>query len=134
MKRSTKALKADDAVSGRKTLTAFRWRLMVVGLLALCLAPATADAGDGDRRGTSGAAPPAVLCDVLSDAAAQGLQTDDKRSRHLRRHPPAGALPPQRDLLPPGIAFLLPFGCRQRISPSTNTSGFAVRAPPPRRA
>lgn len=132
MKRSTKALKADDVISGRKTLAAFRFRLVVVGVLAVCLAPAAADAGDGDRRGTFGTTPPAVLCGVLSDAAAHDLETGDKRSRHLRLHPPAGALQPQRDLLPPGVSILLPFGYRERISPSTNTSRFAVRAPPPR--
>ena len=113
-----------------KTFGPHRYRVVLVGLLALCLGPATADLAGWNHRGALGAAPQVVLFDALVASAACDLQTGEKRIRIHRGDHPAMALHRLLDPLPSGVSCFLSPGGGIRIPPYDPVTGITIRAPP----
>jgi len=113
-----------------KTFGPHRYRVVLVGLLALCLGPATADLAGWNHRETLGVAPQVVLFDALTASTACDLQTGEKRIRIHRSDNQVIALHQRLDPLPPGVACLLPPEGGIRILPHGPLAGITIRAPP----
>ena len=106
------------------------YRVVLVGLLALCLGPATAGLAGWNHRGALGAAPQVVLFEALVASAACDLQTGKKRIRvHCGDHH-AMALHQLLDPLPSGASCFLPPDGGIRIPPYGPVAGITIRAPP----
>ena len=113
-----------------KTFGPHRYRVVLVGLLALCLGPATAGLEGWNPKGTLGAASPGVQFDALTISTAGDLQTSEKRIRIHRGDHHVMALHRPLHLLPPGISCLLLRVGGLRTLPQGPLAGLTIRAPP----